>query len=124
MLISVLVMVEQEKVIRLFITTEDVSKEKGDYHYIVNGIDNLFNVIDRLTFNGSDLIYVHLDSSVSLEEINSKLIKLCKLFKDEGLVSTADFNRMGLPVEGGKYYTSIDKNNRFTSERYMITFIK
>ena len=36
MLISVLVMVEQEKVIRLFITTEDVSKEKGDYHYIVN----------------------------------------------------------------------------------------
>lgn len=114
-------MVEQEKVIKLFITTDDVSNEKGDYHYMVNGMDNLFSVIDLLTFNGYDSIYVHLNSPIGLDEVNQNLIKLCDLFKAKGL-SSANYCRMGLPLEGGRFNTTIGENNMLTKERYMITF--
>ena len=99
-------MVEQEKMIKLFITTDNVRGERGDYRYIVNGIDNLYNVIDCLHFNGGDAIYVHLDSPVSSEQMSQKLIQLCKLLKEKGLVNSAKFSRMGLPIEGGKFNTT------------------
>lgn len=116
-------MIEQEKVIKVFITTDDVSKEKGDCRYIVNGLENLSYIIDCLNFNGNDSIYVHLNSPVSREEMSKKLIMFCKLLKDKGLVYSAIFCRMGLPSEGdGKYNTTIGENNMLTNERYMINF--
>ena len=117
-------MVEQEKVIKMFFTTDNVSCERGDYRYIVNGIDNLHNVIDCLHFNGDDAIYVHLDSPVSSELMSQKLIQLCKLLKEKGLVNTAKFIRMGLPIEGGRFNTTFGENNMLTNERYMISYIQ
>ena len=116
-------MIEQEKMIKMFITTDDISNESCDFHYIVNGIDNLFDIVDRLQFNGSDSIFVHLVSPISSEQINHKLILLCKLMKDKGLVNSANFNRMGLPMDGGRYNTTFDEDNLLTNERYMVTFI-
>lgn len=115
-------MVEQEKVIKVFISTDDVSNEKGDYHYIVNGIDNLFCIIDHLHFNEGDTIYVHLDTPISTEQMNHNLVTLCKLLIDKGLVNTVKISRMPLPLEGGRYNTTFGDNNMLTSERYMINY--
>ncbi len=117
-------MLDQEKVIKLFITTNDISNERCDFHCIVNGIENLFDIVDRLKFNGSDSIFVHLVSPISSEQMNHKLILLCKLMEDEGLVNSARLSRMGLPMDGGRFYTSFDDNNLLKNERYMITFTK
>lgn len=115
-------MVEQEKVIKVFISTDDVSNEKGDYHYIVNGIDNLFCVADSLHFNGSDAIYVHLDTPISTEQMTHNLVTLCKLLIDKGFVNKVKISRMPLPLEGGRYNTTFGDNNMLTSERYMINY--
>ena len=115
-------MIEQEKVIKVFISTGDVSNEKGDDHYIVNGIDNLFCVADSFHFNGGDAIYVHLDTPISIEQMNHNLVMLCKILIDKGLVNTAKFSRMPLPIVGGSYNTTFGDNNMLTSERYMINY--
>ena len=117
-------MIKQEIVIKMFITTDDVSNERADFHYIVNGINNLSNIIDCLHFNESESIYVHLESPVSPEQMNHELMMLCKHLIDEGHVNTANFGRMGLPMEGGRFNTTIGDNNMLTNERYMITCTK
>ena len=113
-------MLEQEKVIKVFISTDDVSNEKGDYHYIVKGIDNLFYVADSLRFNGGDAIYIHLDTPISIEQMNYNLVMLCKLLIDKGLVNTAMFSRMPLPIERGRYNTTFGDNNMLKSGRLTV----
>ena len=118
-------MIEQEKIIQIFISTGDVRNEKDVYHYIVSGIDNLHSVIDCLHFNGEDCIYIHLNSAISSEEISDKLNILCKVLKEKKLVDTARFSRMGNSIEdGSRYDTTFGDNNMLVNDRYFISFTR
>lgn len=117
-------MIEKENVIKIFITTDDVSKEESDSCYIVDGIENVLDVINKLQFNGNESLFVHIRSSISTEIINKELIMLCKIIKDKGFISSYKFTRMGNPIYGGRFYTTFDENNLLKEERYMITYIK
>lgn len=110
-----------EKVVQLFITIKDVADKKRENHYVVNGIDRLEDVNKLLQFNGNEAVYVHLNESIKPDEANERLCLWCKTLVDNGLVSSAIHQRMGMPISGGGYHTTYEEGNNLLEERFMIT---
>ena len=115
-------MTKNEKTIILFITTKDISEEAGENHYVVNGIENLFTIIDILRFTGNEAIYVHLNEPITFEIISRELSRICKCLIENGHVNIAQFSRMGTPVDGGNFCTTLNDKNMLTNDRFMISY--
>ena len=111
-------------IILIFTTTKDVSNKAGVNKYIIYGIENIDTVIDKLLFNGKDVIYVQLRNSIEYSELNMILNNWYQNIKNKGLVSSMTFQQMAIPKSGSEFVFCFDKENKIIESRHMISFDK
>ncbi len=111
-------------VIQIFTTTKDVGNKEGVNKYFIDGIENIDSVIDKLLFNGKDVIYVHLSCSIEYSELNMVLNNWCQTIKNKGLASHMTFQQMATPKNGSEFVFFFDDENKIKESRHLISFIK
>lgn len=118
-------MKENESIIQVYITRQDISKKVSvNEHVVDNGINHIEEVAPKLLLNNKDIVYVHLLSPLQKSEANNYLAKLCRFLVDNGKVQFAEFRHLSMPNLGGKYYSTYDTDGKLIEERYMIVYTK
>lgn len=118
-------MTENDNVIQIYLTCQDVSNKTGANIYIVdNGIDHLADVIQKLLLNNKDVIYVHLTNPIQRSDVNGYLVRTCQSLIDSGKVQYAVFGPLGIPISNAAIHTVIDTDDNLIEDRYMIVYRK
>ena len=107
--------------VQVIITNKSDINSGGQNKHFVNGLDDLQSVISELNFNNNETIFVYIEHSVDTDEINKKLLHFCKLLKQSGKVSDANYSQSGCPNTGDSYHTRFDVNSKILENRYMLT---
>lgn len=113
-----------EKTVQIITTNSDVKDKARENYYVVNGIEELYSVIGILRFNNNEVIYVHLDNSIEIEEMNRVLNLWCKKLEEKRRVSSAKYQIMGMPENQEGFHTFYDVDNKLLENRYMVSLIK
>ena len=118
-------MTEKDKVIQVYLTSQDVSDKTGPNRYVINnGIDHLVDVVQKLLLNNKDVVYLHLTNPTQRSEANSHLARACRSLVDSGRVHYAVFGHLCVPISDTAIHTVFDTNDNLIEDRYMIVYRK
>jgi len=118
-------MIENDNVIQVYLTCQDVSNKTGANRYIVdNGIDHLADVVQKLLLNNKDVIYVHITNPIQRSDVNDYLARTCQSLIDRGRVQHAVFGPLSMPISGAAIHTVFDTDDNLIEGRYMIVYRK
>ena len=53
-------MKENEIIIQVLITSEDISKKRGSYIWTINGFNEFETIVNQLHYGRNEAIYVHI----------------------------------------------------------------
>lgn len=108
--------------IQVLVTSKKCVNETAKYGLDINGLYEMNNVSDRLLFDGSDTIYVHITEPVTQQEIDAALSRFCNTIKQKGLVSNATYCRMAVPKFGGDGVV-FSHDYKIKEDRYCVLII-
>lgn len=117
-------MTENDNVVQVYLTCRDLNDKTGANEYVINGIDHLADVVQKLMLNNKDVIYVHLTSPIQRSDANSHLVRACQSLINKGRVQYAVFGPLGMPVSRSAIHTVLDTDDNLIEDRYMIVYRK
>ena len=115
-------MKENEIIIQVLITSEDISKKRGSYIWTINGFNEFETIVNQLHYGRNEAIYVHIPEATDIDVIEKQIAIMCNTLIKNGKVQSAFASRMPMPVNCEGLHTVYGENNKLKEDRFMIVY--